>query len=144
MNNINSHNCNLNIRYDLPDEVWDKVSKVYERMPGWIGYKSGVPYWFGSEEEDVFIEASVEPSGLSFYAQMNIDDWVSWIETFKLERQKCWALKLVNLKMDICDESLVPSPNVPLSQQERWIADLVASLPSMMLKERHMKAPLQS
>lgn len=39
MNNINSHNCNLNIRYDLPDEVWDKVSKVYERMPGWIGYK---------------------------------------------------------------------------------------------------------
>ncbi|MFB8372847.1 hypothetical protein [Paenibacillus taichungensis] len=85
MNNINSHNCNLNIRYDLPDEVWDKVSKVYEHMPGWIGYKSGVPYWFGSEEDDVFIEASVEPSGLSFYA---LDDWVSWIETFKLEASK--------------------------------------------------------
>lgn len=37
MHNINSHNCNLNIRYDLPDEVWEKVSKVYESMPGWIG-----------------------------------------------------------------------------------------------------------
>jgi hypothetical protein len=44
MNNINSHNCNLNIRYDLPDEVWAKVSKIYENMPGWIGYKSGIPY----------------------------------------------------------------------------------------------------
>jgi hypothetical protein len=32
MNNINSHHCNLNIRYDLPDEVWDKVSKVYARV----------------------------------------------------------------------------------------------------------------
>lgn len=29
MNNITSHNCNLNIRYDLPDEVWAKVTKVY-------------------------------------------------------------------------------------------------------------------
>lgn len=88
MNNINSHNCNLNIRYDLPDEVWDKVSKVYENMPGWIGYKSGIPYWFGTDEDDVFIEASVEPSGLSFYAQMNSDVWMSWIETFKLEATK--------------------------------------------------------
>lgn len=88
MNNINSHNCNLNIRHDLPDEMWAKVSKVYERMPGGIGYKSGIPYWFGIEEDDVFIEASVEASGLSFYAQMDDNDWNAWIETFKLEATK--------------------------------------------------------
>ncbi|WP_308722194.1 hypothetical protein [Paenibacillus polysaccharolyticus] len=88
MDNINSHNCNLNIWHYLPDEVWAKVSKIYESMAGWIGYRSGIPYWFGTEEDDVFIAASVEPSGLSFYAQMNSDDWMSWIETFKLEASK--------------------------------------------------------
>ncbi|WP_339240555.1 hypothetical protein MKX40_07620 [Paenibacillus sp. FSL R5-0517] len=88
MDNIISHHCNLNIRYDLPDEVWAKIAKVYERMPGWMGYNSGIPYWFGTEEDEVFIEASVEPSGLSFYAQMNSEDWTSWIESFKLEASK--------------------------------------------------------
>lgn len=75
MNNINSHHCNLNIWYHLPDEVWSKVAAIYKSMPGWMGYKDGIPYWFGQEEDDVFIEASVEPGGLSFYAQMNQSDW---------------------------------------------------------------------
>jgi hypothetical protein len=85
MSKMNSHNCNLNIWYYLPDEIWDKVSKIYESMPGWIGYKNGIPYWFGYEEDDVYIEASVEPSGLSFYAEMNNNEWTTWIERFKLE-----------------------------------------------------------
>ncbi|MEK4997321.1 hypothetical protein [Paenibacillus sp. FSL H7-0918] len=37
-------------------------------------YKNGIPYWFGQEDDDVFIVASVEPSGLSFYAQMSNSD----------------------------------------------------------------------
>ena len=85
MSDINSQKCNLNIWHYLPDDVWDKVATIYERMTGWIGYKNGIPYWFGDEGDDVFILASVEPSGLSFYAQMNDDDWSSWIERFKLE-----------------------------------------------------------
>lgn len=85
VSDINSQNCNLNIWYYLSDDVWDKVATVYESMPGWIGYKDGIPTWFRSEEDDVFITASVEPSGLSFYAQMSDDDWRSWIERFKVE-----------------------------------------------------------
>ncbi|MGN7387488.1 hypothetical protein [Sporosarcina sp. SAFN-015] len=85
MSDINSQNCNLNIWYYLPDNVWDKVKNIYESMPGWKGYKDGIPYWFGCEEDNVFITASVEPSGLSFYARMSNDDWHSWIERFKLE-----------------------------------------------------------
>lgn len=88
MNTTTSHNCNLNIWYYLPDEVWDKVPYLYESMPGWVGYKNGIPYWFGHENDDVFIVASVEPSGLSFYAQMTNRDWNSWIEKFKLQATK--------------------------------------------------------
>lgn len=88
MSNKHSQKCNLNIWYYLPDEVWDKVTTIYESMPGWIGYKNGIPYWFGHEDDEVFIMASVEPSGLSFYAQMSNSEWSSWIEIFKLETTK--------------------------------------------------------
>ncbi|MNP77488.1 hypothetical protein D3C76_1749280 [compost metagenome] len=54
-------------------------------MPGWVGFKNGIPYWFGQEEDDIFITASVEPSGLSFDAQLNNSDWISWITMFKTE-----------------------------------------------------------
>jgi len=86
--NKSIHNCNLNIWYYLPNEEWEKISKLYESMPGWIGYKNGVPYWFGQEDDDIYITASVEPSGLSFYAQLNNSDWNSWIERFKSEATK--------------------------------------------------------
>ncbi|ETT61693.1 hypothetical protein C173_26567 [Paenibacillus sp. FSL R7-277] len=88
MEAIHSHNCNLNIGYYLPDEVWNRVAKLYERMPGWIGYIEGIPHWHGQEEDDVYIQASVEPSGLSFFARMNQSDWDSWIERFKSEATK--------------------------------------------------------
>lgn len=88
MANKSSHNCNLNIRFYLPDEEWNKISNLYESMPGWIGYKNGVPYWFGQEDDDIYITASVEPSGLSFYAQLNNSDWNSWVERFKSEATK--------------------------------------------------------
>ncbi|KUP21943.1 hypothetical protein [Paenibacillus sp. DMB5] len=88
MNRLTSHNCNLNIWDHLPDAVWDKVSDLYQSMPGWRGFTDGIPYWFGKEEDEVYITASVEPSGLSFYAQMNQDDWLLWIETFKSEATK--------------------------------------------------------
>ncbi|WP_405107060.1 hypothetical protein MHH28_26325 [Paenibacillus sp. FSL K6-1217] len=88
MDRIRSHNCNLDIWYYLPDEVWNKVAKLYERMPGWIGYIDGIPHWHGQEEDDVYIKASVEPSGLSFFARMNQSDWDSWIERFKSEATK--------------------------------------------------------
>ncbi|MEK5468012.1 hypothetical protein MKY64_23665 [Paenibacillus sp. FSL R7-0210] len=88
MEAIHSHNCNLNIWYYLSDEVWNRVAKLYERMPGWIGYINGIPHWYGQEEDNVYIQASVEPSGLSFFARMNQSDWDSWIARFKFEATK--------------------------------------------------------
>ncbi|WP_228548330.1 hypothetical protein [Sporosarcina obsidiansis] len=94
MSEVQLQNCNLNIWYSLPDELWGKLAAVYESMPGWIGFKNGIPYWFGQEDEDVFICASVEPSGLSFYAQMSDDEWSSWIGKFKSEATRALGFEV--------------------------------------------------
>lgn len=83
------HECNLNISYDLPKEVWDKVPLVYEKMNGWIGFgkegkgENGIPYWFSYNEEEKSILASIEPSGLHFMAIMKLDEWTEWKAEFK-------------------------------------------------------------
>jgi hypothetical protein len=81
--------CNLNIRYDLPKEIWDKVPLIYERMDGWIGFgkdgkgENGIPYWFSYNENEKSIFASVEPSGLHFVAKMELNEWLEWRSEFK-------------------------------------------------------------
>ncbi len=76
--------CNLNIRYDLPEDIWDKLPLVYEKMPGWIGFgkngkgEDGIPYWFSFDENEKSILASVEPSGLQFFANMESNEWIEW------------------------------------------------------------------
>ncbi|WP_298902182.1 hypothetical protein [uncultured Psychroserpens sp.] len=76
--------CNLNIRYDLPKEIWDKVPLVYEKMEGWIGFgkdgkgENGIPYWFSYNDNEKSIFASVEPSGLHFVARMELNEWLKW------------------------------------------------------------------
>lgn len=80
---IEIHNHNLNIHYSAPALVWDKISRLYTEMPGWIGFSGGIPYWFGLEHEKRTISASVEPSGLQFYARLPGDEWDSWFSLFK-------------------------------------------------------------
>ena len=81
---------NLNIRYDLPEQIWELVPGIYEQMPGWCGVggqgrgEDGIPYWFSFDEGDKCVNASVEPSGLQFHAY-NIDEaeWEAWLTKFK-------------------------------------------------------------
>lgn len=90
MNQITSDSRNLNIRYDLPDEIWDKVSEIYESMEGWLGFgdgangQEGIPFWFSYDYKQKHISASVEPSGLQFVAT-NIEEgeWEAWLNKFK-------------------------------------------------------------
>ncbi len=79
-----TYNCNLNIWYYMSDEVWKKIANLYERMPGWNGYHEGIPYWYGLENDLETISASVEPSGLQFFARMDDIKWHDWIENFKM------------------------------------------------------------
>ncbi len=76
-------NRNLNIHYSLPKEYWDKIASIYQTMPSWIGYIDGIPHWFSDGTKDKVINASVEPSGLQFYAIMSEKEWNEWFELFQ-------------------------------------------------------------
>lgn len=74
----------LTIPYNLPDSDWIIVDDIYKSMPGWIGYlKDGCPYWFGTENNNVYLSASVEPSGLLFDGRMDEEEFKEWINSFK-------------------------------------------------------------
>lgn len=75
------HNHNLNIHYSTPQEVWDKLEKLYREMPSWNGIIDGTPQWYSKNGKR--IEVSVEPSGLQFYAEMPKEEWNAWFELFK-------------------------------------------------------------
>ncbi|MBC9913424.1 hypothetical protein ICL55_23490 [Chitinophaga varians] len=65
------------------DKAWEKVIAVYEQLPGWIGFSNGIPFWFGTNENEKHISASVEPSGLLVGAYMAAEEWLQWVETFQ-------------------------------------------------------------
>lgn len=80
---------NLNIRYDLPQEIWDKVEHVYASLDGWLGYgdgktgEQGIPYWFSFNENEKHIFASVEPAGVQFCGLMEQEEWDAWVKKIK-------------------------------------------------------------
>ncbi len=102
------HECNLNIRYDLPKEIWDKMPLIYEKMNGWMGFgkdgegENGIPYWFSYNENDKSIYASVEPSGLHFIAKIELNEWIKW----KLEIKKI-ATEILEFKVGEIEEGEV-------------------------------------
>lgn len=59
-------------------------------MDGWLGFgeianggEQGIPYWYGFNEDEKHVSASVEPSGLLFTAFMNDDEWQLWKKKIK-------------------------------------------------------------
>lgn len=88
----------LSLPYDLTDEQCAAVDEVYRSMDGWIGYASadGLPQWYGSESEERFVTASVEPSGLQIDGRLPPAEWTGWISVL------CSRLSLA-LGMEIHD-----------------------------------------
>ncbi|MDH6365267.1 hypothetical protein M2139_002304 [Enterococcus sp. PF1-24] len=80
---MTSCNCNLNIHYTAPDEVWDKIAKLYQEMPEWQGIKNGIPYWFSKSESGKYLCASVEPGGLQFRGELEPEEWQQWLTLFR-------------------------------------------------------------
>jgi len=81
----------LNIRYDLPDKVWQTIiPEIYKALDGWIRYETnttsharGLPHWFSFNETEKHIIASVELGGLCFYGLMQDDEWEIWKQSIK-------------------------------------------------------------
>ncbi len=82
------HQANLNIHYSLPDDIWDKIVAIYPDMPYWGKFVDGCPLWDNTGDTAKFIEASVEPSGLQFHAQMSKEEWDKWFDLFKEKATK--------------------------------------------------------
>ena len=73
----------LNIRYDLPDDVWEKIGEVYSTMPGWKGYiNDNCPVWESSSDSTKSISASVEPSGLVIEGNFETNEFNNWVGEF--------------------------------------------------------------
>ena len=68
----------LNLPYDLSKSEWDKVSTVYKSMDGWLNNNEQA-YWYGTEEDNEYIYASVEPSGLVICGKVNEMIWLGWV-----------------------------------------------------------------
>lgn len=73
------HDINLNIHYTSPEEVWDKIGRIYESMPYWAGNDNGTQ-WIG---KDINLWASVEPSGIQLAGTMPDDIWDDWYSSLK-------------------------------------------------------------
>lgn len=73
------YDINLNIHYSVPEEVWEKVGRVYASMPYWAGNENG-PQWIG---EDIDLWASVEPGGIQIAGTMPDDIWEEWYTSLK-------------------------------------------------------------
>ncbi|QBE67352.1 hypothetical protein EWM63_18145 [Pseudoduganella lutea] len=68
----------LNIRYDIPEREWKLVAEIYSGMDGWLGHDD-LPRWYGTEDDERFIYASVEPGGVRFEGKMDPDSWTAWL-----------------------------------------------------------------
>jgi hypothetical protein len=80
----------------MPDTIWDKITLVFQQLPGWVGYTDGIPYWFGTDDDNKHVWASVEPSGLLVSANMEKEEWDPWIASFKEIATKELGFKVQN------------------------------------------------
>lgn len=102
---------NLNIRYDAGDEVWNKIPYIYSQLDGWLGFggapnggEQGIPYWYGFNEDEKHVCASVEPSGLFFTAFMNDDEWQLWKESIKSISTNVLGFKVGEIELGEVEE----------------------------------------
>ena len=65
------HNHNLNIHYSIPENLWNALVEMFAQLPHYRG-----------------IEASLEASGLQFYAELPQQEWDDWFADFKNKAEK--------------------------------------------------------
>ena len=105
---MNRQEMNLNIRYDLPTEVWDNLMlEIYEALDGWLGFGTAsakgrihLPHWFSFDEELKHICASVEPSGLRFTGLMEDTEWENWKREIKKIASHKLGYKVGEIELD--------------------------------------------
>lgn len=88
----------LNIFYNMHEDDWAELHKVYRSMPGWIGFESeGCAYWFGKEEGEKHIHVSIEPSGLVISGFITDDEWEKWVLEFAEKASVALEYEVTNI-----------------------------------------------
>ena len=75
------HNHNLNIHYSIPENLWNELVEMFAQLPHYRGFSDGCPQWYGCDGK--LIEASLETSGLQFYAELPQEEWDAWFAQFQ-------------------------------------------------------------
>lgn len=78
----------LNIHYSAPQAVWNQLGELYRQMPGWAEAHgpegcSWTGQWFGANDAEQYLTASVEPGGLQLYGELPEAVWAEWIALFR-------------------------------------------------------------
>ena len=73
----------VNITLDMHEEDIISLFSAFEQLPG---YKKkdhqGHVYWFGTEDDDVFVCASFGTKGLFLESELPPEDWFIWMAIF--------------------------------------------------------------
>lgn len=66
------------------DETYKVLRVVYESLPAYRGNPPYLPCWYGDEEkgDKYFISVSFEMSGLQFWGNLPITDFLQWENKF--------------------------------------------------------------
>lgn len=53
------------------------LEAIYRQLPGYLA-EADYPYWFGQDEDGIYLWASLEPSGLQFCGRISSADFSKW------------------------------------------------------------------
>ena len=83
-------NVNLNIHWQAPDVVWQKVDDVFKSMD-YYDAESEYSRW---SSQDFYVEASSEPSGLQLYGNVPEKLWENWYSQLKEKLTKALGYEI--------------------------------------------------
>lgn len=63
--------------YKFTEDDCVRLEAIYSQLPGYLA-DAGYPYWFGQDEDGIYLWASPEPSGLQFCGRVNMKDFINW------------------------------------------------------------------
>jgi hypothetical protein len=63
---------------------WDALQRIYQGLPGWQPFSFDVARWFSLDDDrDLYLWASVGPSGLQVSGVLTLDMWRDWDTQFR-------------------------------------------------------------
>lgn len=62
------------------NKTYKALKKAYRSLPTYLPNTNSLPCWYGNPEkgDEYFITASFEPSGLQFFGQIPLEDFIQW------------------------------------------------------------------